>query len=536
VKNYGYLTKKIGTLKSSKLFLMQTYKDCYNYTMPLRGVGYTNYGSQQSQDSNVSTANIYKANKYDATATDACKQLASFIISNISPSNLRWFDFDIAQDPTIRLDWLDKTADLIWREIHAGNYNSSAYECILDLIIGGQGILFQDMKNHQLHFELWDTSSCYFECTVKGGQVDCVYREYSLTKQQALIEFEGEDIPDAIRTAGDDTNIEFIHAIFPREKGEYGGMKELKPFASIHLLAKGGVCVRESGYDEFPLAIPRWVVIPNSPYAFGPVYEALDDIKTLNQTTKFILQNAEMAICGMYGAVDDGVLNTGSIQVGPRKVIIMAERDNMWSIPSTGDFRISETMQESQRQQVRRSMMVDQLTMPYQQGTTATEINTRTELLRQVTGPVFGRLEEFLQSVIFRAFGLLLRDEKLPPLPEELKDLPQLSIRYVNPLARAQRNIEVQTIQNFEMSLAQTAQVDPSILDVYKWDEGARAKANLMGIPEILMTTDKEFAEIQKQKAESAKQQHDQALQDEIAVKSAGKAQAGKPVEQGVMQ
>jgi len=522
---YGFITKKVSALKSNKLYLMQTYRDCFNYTMPLRGVGYTNWGTQQTQNSNVSTANIYKANKYDATATDACKQLASFIISNISPSNLRWFDFDIAQNPTVRLDWLDKVADIIWREIHAGNYNSSGYECILDLIIGGQGILFQDLKKGQLHFELWDTSSCYFECTVKGGAVDCVYREYSLTKQQALIEFEGEDIPDAITSANDDTNIEFIHAIYPRENGKVGGVKETKPFASVHLLVKGGNPIRVSGYDEFPLSIPRWNVIPNSPYAFGPVYEALDDIKTLNEISKFILQNAEMAIFGMYGAVDDGVLNTGSIQVGPRKVIIMAERDNMWSIPSAGDFRISETMQENQRQQVRRSMMVDQLQMPYQQGTTATEINMRTELLRQVTGPVFGRLEEFLQSLIFRAFGLLLREGKLPELPEELKDLPQLSIRYVSPLARAQRNIEVQVIQNFEISLANTAQIDPSVLDTYKWIDGAKAKSALMGVPEILMNSEKEIVAIQNEKAKQAQAQHQQAIQDEIAIKSAGKQQ-----------
>jgi len=521
------IKKTLSALKAQKLYLMSTKRDCYNFTMPLRGVGYNNYGQSFSQDSNVSTANAYKANKYDATATDASKILASFIVSGIAPSNLQWFDFDVAQDPTIRNQWLGDAASLIWREIHAGNFNSSLYECILDLVIGGEGILFQDLKKEGLHFELWDTSQCYFACSVKGGVVDSVYREYTLTPQQAMVEFSQEGdmpLPDRVMQASPDAKINFIHAIYPRVNGVYDGPAKNKPFASCHILVDDGVEIRQSGYDEFPLAIPRWNVIPDSPYAFGPVYEALDDIKTLNETAKFILQNAEMAICGMYGAVDDGVMNTGSITVGPRKVFIMAERDNMWPMSSGGDFNISEMMLQQQREQVRRSMMVDQLQIPQQQGTTATEINTRMQLLRQITGPVFGRLEEFLQALVFRSFGLLYRAGKLPQMPQELADLKQLSIRYVSPLARSQRNSEVEVIESYEMSIGQTMAVDPSIGDVYNWTEGAREKARLRGVPERLMNSNSQIRKIQEGRQQAQAQAQQEAVETEKEINESKKA------------
>ncbi len=294
------------SLKSERLnTIEQTWRDSYDYTIPIRGVK-LNSNSNQGQSSNLADSNRKKSLIFDSTAADATKLLAAFIISGLAPANTRWFDLDIAEKPDLKNEWLDKAADLVWREIHAGNFDSSAYEGMLDLVIAGNFVLFVGY-DEGLYFELWNLAGCYFTSSKKGGLVDSVYREYSLTGEQCINEFgrlpEGEDQEEM--KSSNKTYV-FIHAIYPRKDNVKGSVlsKELQ-FASCHVFKQTQELMLESGYEEFPLSIPRWHVIPDSAYAVGPVYEALADIKTLNEASKYVLQNAEMAICGMYRRYSD---------------------------------------------------------------------------------------------------------------------------------------------------------------------------------------------------------------------------------------
>lgn len=504
----------LKTLEQEKAKRLQTIdqvkRDCYNYTYPIRGIGYgTNIGSR-SEGSDLSQSNTRKANIYDATVTDCARTLAAFTISGIAPSNTRSFDFEVDGQEQ-KLPWLDEVSDITWKEVHASNFDSTGFDSILDLIIGGDCVLFCDFIDGGLHFEQWESATCYFKCSKKGGLVDTIYREYTLTKQQALKEFEGEDLPIEVTLADESKLLEFVHAIYPRVGGKPGALRKKLPFASCHIFKQTGKIIRESGYEEFPCAVPRWSVIPNSAYAVSPVYECLPTVKSLNLACKFVLQNAELAVCGMWGAVDDGVLNTGSIQIGPRKVVSMAEKDNLFPLVPGGSFQIAEAMIAQMQAEIRRLMMVDQIQIPYKPDTTATEINVRMDILRQILGPLFGRLQtEFLSVIITRAFGLLLRNGRLPPLPEELSSLPDITIRYINPLARAQRNIEVNAIMQFENSLSATAQVDPQVLDVYDFDLAAQEKANLMGVPAKLMRKNRDIVKMREARA-----QQQQAMQQQ---------------------
>ncbi len=151
--------------------------------------------------------------------------------------------------------------------------------------------------------------------------------------------------------------------------------------------------------------------------------------------------------------------------------------------------------------------LVDQLQIPQNSNTTATEINVRMEILRQITGPVFGRLQaEFLQRVVARSFGLLLRNGRLPPMPDEIQDLDSLSIRYVSPLARSQRQSEVIAIETYEQSLMIAAQADPNVLDIYDFDKGNREKATLKGVPQAVMRDERAVNKIREDRSKAQQQ------------------------------
>ena len=53
------------------------------------------------------------------------------------------------------------------------------------------------------------------------------------------------------------------------------------PFASVYVHVKTKQIVKESGFNEMPVIIPRWSVIPDTSYAIGPFYKVLPDSEEL---------------------------------------------------------------------------------------------------------------------------------------------------------------------------------------------------------------------------------------------------------------
>ena len=136
--------------------------------------------------------------------------------------------------------------------------------------------------------------------------------------------------------------------------------------------------------------------------------------------------------------------------------------------------------------------MADQLPPADGPVKTAYEWSVRVETLRKILGPVFGRLQaEFLQPLVERSFGIAWRANErsgyqlLGRPPASLMGR-SFSVRYLSPLAKAQRLEDVASMDRFELSIGTTAQStgDMSILDVYDWEEAQRTRGTLLGVPQ----------------------------------------------------
>src|SRR3546814_19541249 len=101
--------------------------------------------------------------------------------------------------------------------------------------------------------------------------------------------------------------------------------------------------LRESGYHEFPVVVPRWVRVPGSSYGVGQVYAALPDIRQLNELKGFELMGADVAIAGMWLGIDDAILNPATVKLGPRKIVIAAEKDRLTTLQTGQGFPLPET-------------------------------------------------------------------------------------------------------------------------------------------------------------------------------------------------
>lgn len=507
----GQVIRRLGALKGLRAPHESVWRDCFDHTYPLRGSsidGDTPLDAQSGQARN--------ARLMDSTATDSARILASAIMSGLTPANSRWFQLDVGVEADDERRWLDDSAQALWEAIHAANFDAAGFECCVDVVCGGWFALYvdDDRDDDGLRFEQWPLAGLYCSSTNAGGKIDTVYRTYTLTAEQAVKEFgETGEAGDkrygvsakTTKLAKDkpDEKIEFVQAIYPRRQSIANArMAKNLPIASCTVEIAAKRVVRESGYHEMPVVVPRWMLIPGSVYGVGPVYDALPDIKMLNEIKRMELAAADLAISGMWIAEDDGVLNPRTVKVGPRKIIVANSVDSMKPLMSGSNFNVSFTQSQQLQSAIRKTLMADQLQPQDGPAMTATEVHVRVGLIRQLLGPIYGRLQaEYLQPMIERCFGLAYRAGVFGAAPDTLAGR-DFTVRYISPLARAQKLEDVTAIERFSMNISQIAQVHPDVLDLIDGDQSVRVLSDALGVPQKIIRKPADVQVIRDQRAE----------------------------------
>lgn len=511
------LLRRLSAMRSSRQTLETVWQDCYDYSFPMRGNGLS--GARDD----ITTAQTKRARLLDSTSTDAGRTLAAALKDGGTPSNSRWFGLSTGDDTDEEKRWFDDSADRIWQNIHASNYDAVGFECCLDLVAAGWFVMYidEDREVGGYVFEQFPLASCYIAASKAGGPADTLMRCYELTVEQAVNKFGLDQVSAKTRELYQngkfDDKVKLLHAIYPRRVHAVGAVRARNlPFASCHIEIEGKVLVRESGYHECPFVAPRWVVVPDTQYAMGPMFDALPDIKQLNRLVYLEDSNADLAISGMWIAEDDGVLNPRNIKVGPRKIIVANSVDSMKPLQPGANFELSFTKRDLLRAQIRRTLMADQLQPQDGPSMTATEVHVRVQLIRQQLGPIYGRLQaEWLQAMITRCFGLAFRAGVLAPPPESLRDR-EFSVVFISPQAKAQKLEDVVAIERTIATAVNVAGVDQSVLDNIDFDEAIRESADGYGAPAKIIRDAKAVAAIREQRARAQQQAAQQAEQQAI--------------------
>jgi len=532
------LARRLARLEEIRRVHEPVWRDCFDHTWPIRGSGL-----QGGDPLDAQQALDRKARLLHSISTDAGRTLAAAVVSGAVPSSSVWALLAVSGANDLGKTWLDEKGKQLHEEIHASTFDAAAFECAMDLVAAGWFALYVDVDRREggFQFTQWPLSECFCSTSIAGGPVDTVFRKYTLTAQQCITEF-GEDkcSEGVVKKAKEDPDcaISLCHAIYPRSVYMVGAkMAKNLPIASCHFEIDTKHELRESGYHEMPVIVPRWTVIPKSVYAIGPMFDALPDARELNAFLAMDKMNAELAIAGMWIAQDDGVLNPRTIKVGARKVIIANSVDSMKQLSAGGDWQLADTRIAQYAATIRKVLMADQLQPADGPAMTATEVHVRVGMIRQLLGPIYGRLQaEFLAPLVERCFGLAYRAGIFGQAPEALGGA-NLKIKYNNPLARAQKMEDVGAIERMNASLAQMAglgQVSPAAaasLDVIDFDESMRVLSESLGVPLRVMRGSEqvkalrdERAEQQQEAAQSAQQQEMQTMAADAALQRSVKA------------
>ena len=522
------IAKTLGVLKSLRVQHETVWRDCYDHSHPIRGSGF--YSDIMSADEALRR----RARLIDATATEASRTLASSIMSGMTPANALWFGLDVGQESDDERRWLDQAANILWENIHASNFDAAGYEGLLDVVDAGWFALYIDSHRDKggFKFELWPIASVYISASQAGGLIDTVYRSYKLTAEQAVNEF-GDEVSATTKKLAEDKPqelVDFVHAIYPRKDYKAGArLAKNMPITSCYVEVEAQKLVRESGYHEMPVVVPRWMQIPDSVYAVGPMMDALPDARTLNELARMDLAAGDLAIAGMWIAEDDGVLNPRTVKVGPRKIIVANSVDSMKPLQSGSNFQYADAKIQRLQASIRKILMADQLQPQDGPAMTATEVHVRVGLIRQLLGPVYGRLQaEYLQPLIERCFGIAYRAGVLGVAPDSLAGR-DFNVTYISPLARAQKLEEVSAIDQFIAGTAAAAQLDPSVMDNVDLDEAARYRGEALGVPAAVIRSKAGVEAKREQRAQelqAAQEQQQQAMMQQQVTQAATK-QAG---------
>jgi hypothetical protein len=516
---FDYIRKRLDKLEADRGTWESHWQEILDYVMP-RKAEITFLRSRGEKRTEV---------LFDSTAITANNLLAASLQGTLTSPSLPWFSLKLRDDDANKIRdvqiWLEDTARRMYAVFNESNFNTEVHEMYLDLCSVGTSAIFVEEANEGflqggLHFNTLHIAE-YFIQENSTGRVDTLYRKYKMTARQAVQEF-GEDnvgtkIKEAIK-AKPDTQFNFIHAVEPTQDYERSvGMKSKTklPFHSCHVCFEDKMVVRVGGYNEFPYLVPRWSKATGEIFGRSPSYNALPDIKTLNKAVEIGLKAWAKAIDPPLLVTDDGVI--GRVRMTPGGITVVRSDTAIKPLQIGSNWQITDLKENQLRTAIRQAYYSDQLQLQEGPQMTATEVQVRYELMQRLLGPTLGRFQtEFLNPLIERVFGIMLRSDALTPRPSEMEGM-NMDIEYVGPLARSQRMEEAIAVERLYQLAMQVVQVDPTVMDVINHEQAIRMRATLLGVPKTVLRGEDEVAEIREQRAAAQQQAQEQAMAQQQA-------------------
>lgn len=485
------LMKRVKKAWSNKEQWVGLYDDAYSLAIPNRN---TMYDQTPGQDKNLVV--------YDSTLQQSTAKLASTLQSTITPPFTEWATMRpgpfVTQDREETLRKLQLINKTVFAAISSSNFDTAIGEFWLDVCIGTGALLVLENKGDDQPFKFIPVPIS--EIALEEGPdntVGAVFRKYKKPARVLRRMWpDMKNIPEVEKLVVEDGGKEIvIHELTHREQDSdkwiYTVMLEKVTNNSEP------VKLVERRYSTNPWIISRWMKVAGETFGRGPVLNALPDAKTLNMAKKMELQNASLAISGVWLARNNGVLNGNSIRIRPGAVIpVQSTGGSMGAdlvpLQVGGDLNYAQIIAEDLRQSIKDAMF-DRSIPDTGAVRSATEWIVRQQELQEAIGAPFGRMH---QELIIPLYNRILDILNKKGVIDKLKiDGNTVKVQITGALAQAQNLKEVETIVNWaETAMALTG---PEVFQATaKVEDMVDKLGALMGIDANLIRTDEERAQV----------------------------------------
>jgi hypothetical protein len=535
----GY-RQRLEALRSERSSFIPLYQDLSDYHLAHRGRFLT---SDHNDGRKRNTKQI------NNTSRLSVRTLASGMMSGITSPARPWFRLSTGEkdldDVASIKEWLFAVQNIMYRIFSASNTYNSLHVLYSELGVFGTGAMgvYHDFEN-VIMCRPYTVGS--YMIGLNGKNVaDTFYREYELSVGQCVKQFGIDNVSGHVKqqwNAGNTESwVQVVHVIEPNDdRNNISPLAKDKKIRSAYFETSNPTgnsadkFLRESGFDMFPVMVPRWDVTGEDAYATDcPGITALGDTKALQLAEK-----------RMYQAIDKvsnpplqgpaSLKNKVSANVLKGNDILYYDKngEGLSSLYQNyrPDLSAFQSVIDKTESRIKRAFYEDLFLMlanTDRRQITAREVAEKHEEKLLMLGPVLERLHtELLDPLINRTFDIAQDNGVFPPPPPELNNK-DLDVEYVSVLAQAQRLINTGAIDRIAEFAGNMSNVWPAARNKINAEQAVDEYASALGVDPSIINSDEQVEAINAAQAAQAAQEQQMQSTEQMAAIAKQASEAG---------
>lgn len=538
-----YCEQRKSAMLAERVLYEPEWRSCAEYVDPYAGRFLTHQVGTKKLPSRAKVINSH--------AAGALRTMDAGFMGGHTSKSRPWFrittsDPNLADQPDVKV-WLDDVAQRIRDVLAKSNFYTALPNFYHFRHLFGVAMMacVEDTKDVVRFYNR--SIGTYAIALDARGLVDSAWYEFERSAKQLVEQYPEASLPVSIRMAalggkGDQKfKVQSLVEPNPDHKPGVQGANG-RAFRQLYWIEGVGTdthgCLEMGGEYENPMLCSRWQTHGNDAYGTSPAIEALGDIKQLQY-----LEGEKLRLTDLISkpplALPDYLRGKGASLNPGEKIYITPMQTQQGVVPIyTPDPRGLLAVQAeiaTVQGRIERVFFADlfrMLDFLDDRQRTAYEISERKEEKVAMLGPALESLtDEVLDPVITRVYGIMDRNNLLPPPPDALDGVP-VNIEYTSMLAQAQKAAGLGTIERtlaFVGQLAAATQ-NPGVFRKVDLDQAIDEYADRQGAPARIIRSDEAVAAMQA--AEAQQQQMQQLAQMAGPLKDA--AQAGKTMAETV--
>ena len=492
-------------------------------------------------------------------ALDAVSTIKSGMMAGITNPSTEWVRLTVADKRSAEEGETKEWLTTVTKDMNSVFLKSNLYKTLPNVygdmaVVANGALLMEEDWDDIVRFSSLPIGSYRISCN-KKGKVDTVEREFRMTVRQLIETFafeEGEPlVEDDIdwdlfstkvhsfwKDGGEETWIDVVHIVLPNPEYDPNKLEsKFKRYASYYYErgttgANGGSTttvldsekfLSESGFDLFPIAVPRWEVTGEDAYGTNcPAINAEGQQRALQTAERRLAQADELGINPPLNIPADlKKKNTSSL---PGARVYTDGETAQRAITSLFEVNFDKNSMENRI--LRHQEAIDRLFFKKafvaisdldRANITATEINARLQEGRlMIAGALINIQDDLLEPLVDFAFAKMDERDLIPDAPDDIQGQ-SLKVEFIGVLAQAQKSIALNGLVAFYESVGNVAALtdDPTVWDKVNTEQLIDELAESGGVtPAIIVPDDDvELIKQQRMEAEQAMQQQEQMAQ-----------------------
>ncbi len=501
----GDYCERFQTLQTNRRQWESLWEEVARYTYPRRQgftdddmAGYITPGEDKMSRSRI----------YDSSAIYSNEMLASGIHGMLTNPAQEWWRATVrgvTEPDGDTQRWLQQVQRTLYgfQTNPYGGFSTAKHEVYLEFTAFGTGVQYtRELSPGKVLYQGIPLAQCFID-EGHDGNIDTIYRRFNITVRVAVQMFGYKNLSKKIQTQYDkdlfDERVAMLHCVQPNLL-YHPKRKDMFPISSVYVDRTEREIVRESGYNENPFQVPRFFKASGEVYGRSPAMTALPDIKMLNEMQKTIIKAGQKAVDPPWLVPDDGMFSPVRAFSGGMSYY-RAGGDKPEPMLLGQNIPLGLDMIQALQQRIGQMFYLDQLQFGERPQMTATEVIQRTEDRLRLLGPVNGRLQqELLGPEIDRLFGIAMRNNMLPPPPQQVQGR-DFDVDYVSPLSLAPKQLKAQALTRVFEIASPLIEMNPQVFDKINSDEALEYLGEMYNLDRRIFNDDELVTQIRQNRA-----------------------------------